>query len=1253
MMSTVYVQIGTAALILAVLGLRAVMKNRFPAKVFVFLWAAVMIWSLLPFGISTDLSIYKYAPENLSTASETLSTADEFLSTEQPTAASKPQNSGAQSSAPEESSAPEIIVMPEKDSTSEPEISHNDAENNGLSTPPQTLSTGGAQPKTALSTEKIFSTVRICGAAVVAAYIIVKYIFDVNKYRRFASPCGGAAVEWLAKQPKSGKMSICESAEVESPLTFGLFRPVILLPLGVTEEQLPNLLAHEYVHARDKDFLLRALCSLALAWSWFNPLMWVAVIFMNRDIERYCDERSIKLLGGSGAAYMHTLLDYAERQSGISALSYFSAGSFEERITSLVKGKNKRIGVISAIVIAAAVIAVAVIFGTAPKKSQQPENEFTKGIYASEAKLWQFDKVFGEAYTAPLHTNSEVKWLPDSAIVMEAESGTPVYAMQGGRISGMVRTAHMRWAIAVEQADGDTAVYANLATPDGKRAIGDYVKQGDFIANTDYEHHALLVDILRGGESVFCAERSFDWYFDYSAALRADDQMLCDDSAAPELAELLEVLTSSNAFFDFVDFDFAAGINEEQSEYLNYSAIVQAYSLEWYEASNSLPEEKRSVIAEKWGDWYDETIAFSMKAISIMYSELFAHEMSGTDVPQNKRYDGDSGRVLYIPEIGTYTMLIPQGLFGSLEYPQIFSVERSVGNYTTYTVKFILTGLYSEEINDKWCDYVSFNYNDISGKELYTKADRDALIAENDVYGARIVKLRDGSTYIDAIWKGDENPFGTKPIEVDPGVLSNAELRAIAEDAVMNFGAEQLEDGTLQVSDLSFFWSGGFNSMEEIGGYRFWTWRLDKAWRDGEEIPEKPDGGYYFPSADYERTIQKYFDVSTETLRGDEDGVYHPDEDIYYPIDGDGGRGAPEEVHILSLERSGDLLRIKLELVFSDTGVLDERRTLTIRVDDDGSYKFVSYSRRREIYQTTLSANGSEADAAIAAVRAYVHHDLPQSVITDISVDINQTNFFINLAFAEEYGGVSDRFTTPEYSAENFLIIRTVRKFYFANQEERAKIYYTVNIAGLNDMNESPFTYFVFRNEQTGEWSVYWYAQNDYHAFDDVEYDELRKMFLEDDEVQSYEVAKVQESEIDPEGSFAKSCTDAVQKEITHYFDSFDGVKSCRVISCEVDMYWTNQDIKAYWKWDEIYPNYTLVKRFLNVNTVVELELADGYEDSDFSRFAEQVDFFSIGQRMRLTKSDIVIYDPENLVKWSRTSESGWKRVDGYPFYNA
>ena len=87
MMSTVYAQLGTAAIIVAVLGLRAVFKNRFPAKVFVLLWAAVMVWSLLPFGISTDLSIYKFAPKSLSTENK-------ILSTEHTETISRPQNAG-------------------------------------------------------------------------------------------------------------------------------------------------------------------------------------------------------------------------------------------------------------------------------------------------------------------------------------------------------------------------------------------------------------------------------------------------------------------------------------------------------------------------------------------------------------------------------------------------------------------------------------------------------------------------------------------------------------------------------------------------------------------------------------------------------------------------------------------------------------------------------------------------------------------------------------------------------------------------------------------------------------------------------------------------------------------------------------------------------------------------------------------------------------------------------------------------------
>lgn len=1246
MMSTVYAQLGAAAVILAILGLRAAFKNRFPAKVFVCLWVAVMVWTLLPFGISTDLSIYRFAPQSVSTAGKNLSTP-ESASALQPQS-EQPQSEQPQSAAPAESNVSEIVIKPADENSSKTEISHSNAENDSVNTTERPRGNDGAQRNGALSIERIFSTVRICGAATMAAYIIAKYIFDINKYRRFASPCGGKAAEWLAKQPKSKKMRVYESAEVESPLTFGFFKPVILLPLGVTEEQLPNLLAHEYVHARDNDFLLRALCSLALAWNWFNPLVWIAAIFMNRDIERYCDERSLRLLGGGAAGYMNTLLDYAERQSGISALSYFSAGSFEERITSIIKGKNKRIGIVAAAVIAAIIITVAVIFGTAPKE-QKPENEFTRGIKASETALWSFSDVFDEEYAEPMKDCGMLKWLPDSAIVISAEGGTPVYAMQDGKIAAAALTSDMGWVVAIEQEDGDTAVYGNLALPDKRIAAGNKIRKGGFIANTDDTHDELLLDILRGGNSVFCERRSFDWYFDEKAALELDTQALCENSEAPELAEIINTLVQSVSFNDFTDFDFDAGLTAAQSEYLNYAALIRAYCIEWFEPTNGLSEEKQNAIAARWGDNSEWTISLSMKAMSILYDELFMGEMGGTDVPPVHRYE-NGGNVLYVPEAERYVMAESQGMFGTGFYTQVVSVEKEEDNYTTYTVKFVLCYSYGVEINGQWKRYISVDgYNEAEG--IVTKENKAKLL-ESDIYGARIVKLRDGSTYIDAMWKGEANPLAIEKPKVDQGSLSDEKLKAVAEDAVLNFGAERQENGTLLISDRSLFWSWGFNSAEDLSGYSFWIWRVEKAVRDGENISEKPDGGWYFPSTDYERVIQQYFDVSTEALRGDEDGVYHADEDAYWPEEGGGGRGAPVEVHIVGLVKEGELLHIKAELVDADTGFVDEQRTLTIRLEEDGGYKFVSYSEKKAVYTSQLQENKEAADAAIAAVRTYVHHDLPQNSITKIDVDIKQTNFFINCAFASEYGNLSEEmFKSRNYCLSNFLVVHAVRKMNFKNPAERG-MYNNVHSTLPSGSDEQAFSYFVFRDEESGEWQVKGLAEYSYNAFENIDYDSLKRIFVDDDIVTDYETRPVQESEIDPESDFAKACMEEAKANIVNWMESFDEVKSCKIVSCEIDMKATNLNIKEYWSGGYRYYNYTLAKYFLCVETVLDVEMAEGHENSGFGRIYGpiNVDIMPGETVVRMHKQDIMVYDPDNVIRYAEDTESGWKQVDGFGY---
>jgi beta-lactamase regulating signal transducer with metallopeptidase domain len=69
------------------------------------------------------------------------------------------------------------------------------------------------------------------------------------------------------------RIALLESSAIDDPVTVGVFHPVILLPSKVLpdlgEEELSEVLAHEYGHIRRNDFLTHILCeliSLPVAW---------------------------------------------------------------------------------------------------------------------------------------------------------------------------------------------------------------------------------------------------------------------------------------------------------------------------------------------------------------------------------------------------------------------------------------------------------------------------------------------------------------------------------------------------------------------------------------------------------------------------------------------------------------------------------------------------------------------------------------------------------------------------------------------------------------------------------------------------------------------------------------------------------------------------------------------------------------------------------------------------------------------------
>jgi beta-lactamase regulating signal transducer with metallopeptidase domain len=105
---------------------------------------------------------------------------------------------------------------------------------------------------------------------------------------------------------------------VDSPVTAGLVRPVVLLPAaaaGWDHERLRVVLAHELGHVRRGDCLTQLLARALAAVHWWNPLVWLAERRMVIEREQACDDHV--LAGGARpSAYARHLLAIGQLVAG-------------------------------------------------------------------------------------------------------------------------------------------------------------------------------------------------------------------------------------------------------------------------------------------------------------------------------------------------------------------------------------------------------------------------------------------------------------------------------------------------------------------------------------------------------------------------------------------------------------------------------------------------------------------------------------------------------------------------------------------------------------------------------------------------------------------------------------------------------------------------------------------------------------------------------------------------------------------------
>jgi beta-lactamase regulating signal transducer with metallopeptidase domain len=112
---------------------------------------------------------------------------------------------------------------------------------------------------------------------------------------------------------------VLRSDAVGSPITWGIRRPIVLLPADAEEwttDRRRVVLSHELGHAARGDAMAQLIGCVACAIYWFHPLAWMSARRLRVESERACDDHVLSR-GIPGVEYAAHLLDVARRSGAM------------------------------------------------------------------------------------------------------------------------------------------------------------------------------------------------------------------------------------------------------------------------------------------------------------------------------------------------------------------------------------------------------------------------------------------------------------------------------------------------------------------------------------------------------------------------------------------------------------------------------------------------------------------------------------------------------------------------------------------------------------------------------------------------------------------------------------------------------------------------------------------------------------------------------------------------------------------------
>jgi beta-lactamase regulating signal transducer with metallopeptidase domain len=196
----------------------------------------------------------------------------------------------------------------------------------------------------------------ILGGVVVLMRCVVghRVVYRLVRRARDADPeLWNAALASLARDQGIGRrVRLSLDDTLAAPITVGWLRPLILLPSDAnewTEERRRVVLVHELAHIARGDYVAQLVATVALAFLWFHPLVWLAVARLRAEAEQAADDCVIAS-GVAGVTYAAHLLEIARAMSRLQLSPAIAVGMarpshMERRFRAMLDSRRSRGGI--------------------------------------------------------------------------------------------------------------------------------------------------------------------------------------------------------------------------------------------------------------------------------------------------------------------------------------------------------------------------------------------------------------------------------------------------------------------------------------------------------------------------------------------------------------------------------------------------------------------------------------------------------------------------------------------------------------------------------------------------------------------------------------------------------------------------------------------------------------------------------------------------------------------------------------------